>query len=95
MSKKEGSFLKFVFGMFSGLVSGLIIGLLIAPKAGKEMREDLVNKSRELKEITKDKLSGKASQVATTIQERASKISSRLDELSKRGSEVLIQDEVQ
>ena len=102
MAKEEGSFLKFLFGLFSGVVSGIVVGLLVAPKPGKEMREDLANRSRELKDITKGKISelkvyGKdqAVKVAGTIQEKASRISTKLDELSKHGSEVLIQDEVQ
>ena len=102
MSKEEGSFLKFVLGMFSGLVSGIVAGFLLAPKPGKEMREDLVNKSKELKSFTKDRLeefqqisTGKAVEMAGNIQTRAGKISSKLDELARRGTDVLIQDEVQ
>ncbi len=102
MAKEEGSFFKFVFGLFSGIVSGIVAGLLIAPKPGKEMREDLVSKSKEFKDLTKDKISelkvyGKdqAVKVAGTIQEKASRISTKLDELSKHGSEVLIKDEIQ
>ena len=102
MSKEEGSFFKFVFGMFSGLVSGLVLGLLFAPKPGKETRDDLINKSKELKEFTKDKLEefqelskGKAVEMAGGIQTRANKIGSKLDELARRGTDVLIQDEVQ
>ncbi len=102
MSKDEGGFLKFVFGLFSGVVSGIVVGLLVAPKTGKEMREDLLIKSKELKDLTKDKISelkvyGKdqAVKVAGTIQEKAGRISTKLDELSKHGSEVLIRDEIQ
>ena len=102
MSKEEGSFFKFVFGMFSGVISGLVLGLLVAPKPGKEMREDLVAKSSELKEFTKDRLGefqqvsrGKAVEMAGNIQTKASKISSKLDELARRGTDILIQDEVQ
>ena len=102
MSKEEGSFFKFVFGMFSGLISGLVIGLLAAPKPGKEIREDLVNKSKELKEFTKGRFEefqqisqGKAVEMAGTIQTKAGKISLKLDELARRGTDILIQDEVQ
>ena len=102
MSKEEGSFFKFVFGMFSGLISGLVLGLLVAPKPGKEMREDLVSKSKDLKDFTRNRLEefqeiskGKAVEMAGTIQTKASKISSRLDELARRGTDILIQDEVQ
>lgn len=103
MSKKEeGGFFKFLFGLFFGLISGVVVGLFLAPKPGKELREDLAHQAEELKGITKEKLlefeeqsRNKAIKVANTIQEKASKISSKLDELSKRGSEVLIQDEIQ
>ena len=53
MSKEEGSIFRFVFGMFSGIISGIVLGLLVAPKPGKEMREELSHKSKELKEFTK------------------------------------------
>ena len=91
MAKDEGSFLKFVFGLFSGVVSGIVFGLLVAPKPGKEMREDLINKSKELKVYGKEQ----AVKAAGTIQEKANRISTKLDELSNRGSEVLIKDEIQ
>ena len=102
MSKEEGSLFKFVAGMFSGLVSGLILGLLFAPKPGNEMRENLTNKSKELKDLTLSRFEefqqiskGKAVEMAGNIQTKANKISSKLDELARRGTDVLIQDEVQ
>ena len=102
MSKEEGSIFKFAFGMFSGLISGLVLGFLAAPKPGKEMREDLATKSNELKEFTKGRLEefqqisrGKAVEMAGNIQTKASKISSKLDELARRGTDILIQDEIQ
>ena len=102
MSKEEGNFFKFVAGVFSGLVSGVVLGLLFAPKPGKEIREDLTNKSRELKDYTMNKFAefqqisrGKAVEMTGTIQTKASKISSKLDELARHGTDILIQDEVQ
>ena len=98
MSKKERSFFQFVLGM----ISGLALGLLLAPKPGKDMRENLTSKSKKLKEFTKDKIEefqqiskGKAVEMAGNIQTRANKISSKLDELARRGTDILIQDEVQ
>lgn len=84
MSKDEGSIFKFMFGLVSGMISGVVLGLLLAPKTGKEMRKDL-----KIKSYTQ------AEKVASTIHEKAGKISSKLDELAKRGSEVLVQDEIQ
>ena len=102
MSREEGSIFKFMFGLISGMISGIVLGLLLAPKTGNEMRKDLKIKAKELEEIGQEKLSGlrhysytQAEKVASTIQEKAGKLSTKLDELAKRGSEVLIQDEVQ
>ena len=102
MSKEEGSFLKFIAGMLSGLVSGFVLGLLFAPKSGNEIRETLSSKSKELKDLTVSRFEefqqiskGKIVDVTGNIQTRANKISSRLDEMAKRGTNVLIQDEVQ
>lgn len=102
MAKTDESFIKFVVGLVSGVISGVVAGLLIAPKTGHQMREDIINRSREIKDITKDKLlglqelsKGQAQKVKSTFQDQASKISSKLDELAKRGSDILIQDEVQ
>ena len=102
MSKEEGSSLKFIAGMFSGLVSGFVLGLLFAPKSGNEIRETLSSKSKELKDLTVSRFEefqqiskGKIVDVTGSIQTKANKISSKLDELAKRGTDVLIQDEVQ
>ncbi len=101
MSKEEGSFLKFIAGMFSGLVSGFVLGLLFAPKSGNEMRETLSNKSKELKDLTVNRFEefqqinkGKVVDVTSSIQARTNKISSKLDELARRGTDILIQDEI-
>ena len=98
MSKKERGFFQFILG----IISGLALGLLLAPKPGKDMRENLTSKSKKLKEFTKDKIEefqqiskGKAVEMAGNIQTRANKISSKLDELARRGTDILIQDEVQ
>ena len=102
MSKEEGSSLKFIAGMLSGLVSGFVLGLLFAPKSGNEIRETLSSKSKELKDLTVSRFEefqqiskGKIVDVTGSIQTKANKISSKLDELAKRGTDVLIQDEVQ
>ena len=98
MSKKERGFFQFVLG----IISGLALGLLLAPKPGKEVREDLASKSKELKKLTRDRLEefqqisqGKVIEMAGNIQTKANKISSKLDELARRGTDILIQDEVQ
>lgn len=78
------------FALFvSGLASGVAIGLLTAPKSGKELREDLTNKSEELKKISKDKLEeledvGKShvGRIANAIRNTADRIGTRLDEFA-------------
>ena len=81
--KEENSILMFLAGMLSGVVTGIVLGLLLAPKTGKEIREDI-------KGLSKDQ----ALRVVGTVQERANRISSKLDELAKQSSDILIQDEI-
>ena len=97
MSKEEGSFLKFL----AGLVSGFVLGMLFAPKPGNEMREALSNKSKKLKDLTVNRFEelqqisrGKVVDVTGTFQTKANRISSKLDELARRGTDILIQDEI-
>lgn len=45
---------KFVSGLTLGLGLGALAALLYAPKSGKEMREDLMDKSEDLKAIALD-----------------------------------------
>lgn len=45
MSKLKG---KFALGAVFGAIAGAIAGVLMAPKSGKETREDIKNKSKEL-----------------------------------------------
>ena len=95
MIKGKINIFKLLFGMFPGVISGFVLGVLLAPKSGKETREELKeiteDKFRELQEISQ----GKVITTASSFKRKASRISSKLDELSKRGSDILIQDEVQ
>lgn len=43
-------------GIIAGSAVGIVTGLLIAPKSGKEMREDIADKTKEGLDATKDKL---------------------------------------
>lgn len=43
-------------GIIAGSAVGVVTGLLIAPKSGKEMREDIVGKTKNTVEATKDKV---------------------------------------
>ena len=51
MSKKG----KFGLGLLLGAAVGAVAGILTAPKSGKETREDLKNKGKELAEAAKAK----------------------------------------
>ena len=102
MSKHEESMIGFLAGALTGIISGLVCGLIFAPKPGIEMRKDISGRAKDLQNYTKEKLTnirqagaGTAKEVTSGIHERANKISLKLDELARRGTDVLIQDEVQ
>ena len=102
MAKSEESIIGFLAGVLTGVVSGVVCGLLFAPKPGSAMRKDLSDRANDLQNYTKEKLTsirqagtGTAREVASNIHDRANKISLKLDELARRGTDVLIQDEVQ
>lgn len=102
MAKDKGNIFTFGIGLISGVVTGVILGLLSAPKAGEDTRDNLSHRIKEFKERAKDKLADLqeiskdgVSRVKNNLQHRAQNISSKLDELAKRGSDVLVQDEVQ
>ena len=43
--------------LFTGLAIGVIIGILVAPKSGKETRDDLMDKGERLMEMGKESVS--------------------------------------
>ena len=46
-----------VIALFAGLAAGVIIGILVAPKSGKETRNDLMDKGERLVEMGKESVS--------------------------------------
>ena len=46
-----------VIALFAGLAIGAIIGILVAPKSGKETRDDLVDRGERLMEMGKESVS--------------------------------------
>lgn len=101
MSKEEGSLIKFFVGLMSGLVTGTIIGLLSAPKRGEDTRETISFKAKELRGRTKDKVIGikdlgkdGVERIKNSLRDKAHKLSVKLDDIAKQGSEVLIRDEI-
>ncbi|MGL5917558.1 MAG: YtxH domain-containing protein [Culicoidibacterales bacterium] len=51
---------KFLVGAFLGAAAGALAGVLLAPKSGKETREDLAEKAEELKTMTPEEIKEKA-----------------------------------
>ena len=43
--------------LFAGLAVGVVIGILVAPKSGKETRNDLMDKGERLMEVGKESVS--------------------------------------
>ncbi len=50
----ENRFCYWIEGLFIGALAGLAVGLLYAPKSGKETREDLSVKTKEIAAQLKD-----------------------------------------
>ncbi len=42
-------------GVFAGIIAGTIGALLFAPKSGRELREDITEKTDDLKKLAQDK----------------------------------------
>ncbi len=89
---------KFGLGIAIGAVAGLVAGILAAPKSGKETREDIKNKAkdvkgaaeRKLKEAHKElgKLSEEAKDYAKKLQGKAKEewtaLAAKADELKDK-----------
>ena len=69
-------------GLLAGAAIGVAIGLLLAPQSGKQTRDDLASGSRKLT----DSLKGS---VDESIESLKGKFNSGLDEVTRRGREVV------
>jgi gas vesicle protein len=49
--------MRVIIALFTGLAVGVIIGILIAPKSGKETRNDLMEKGERLMEMGRESVS--------------------------------------
>jgi gas vesicle protein len=67
-------------GLLAGAAIGVAVGLLLAPKSGKQTREDLANGSRKLTNSIKDS-------VEDSFESMKGKFNSGVDEVSKRGKD--------
>ena len=89
MSKGWEKIFKYGAMFISGLISGVALGMATAPKSGKELREDIVNKSHEWENQTKEKIEDlqeaskeQAHRVADSIRNSARKINSKIHAMS-------------
>jgi gas vesicle protein len=69
-------------GLLAGAAIGVAVGLLLAPKSGKQTREDLLNGSRKLS----DSLMGT---VDESLEALKGKFNSNVDELARKGRETV------
>ncbi len=70
---------KFLSGFIIGSTVGGVIVLLLAPRAGEETRELLLDKSEEAYKCTED-----------SIQELQTKANDVMDEMQQKGDELLV-----
>ncbi len=69
MSKEKSSPVKTLFGFLAGVISGATLGLLLAPKSGKETREELKTKGEELFVVSKEDLAKKTKELKIKVDE--------------------------
>lgn len=69
-------------GLLAGAAIGVAIGLLLAPKSGKQTRQDLVSGSRKLS----DSLMGTVDESLETFK---NKFNSGVDDVVKRGKDAV------
>jgi gas vesicle protein len=61
-------------GVVIGGMAGAVTGVLFAPRAGKETREDLSNRSSELWEKVKENASSTGQQLISAVEEKSSRV---------------------
>ncbi|MGB4420546.1 MAG: YtxH domain-containing protein [Candidatus Saccharimonadales bacterium] len=79
MSKSNG---KFAIGAVFGAIAGAVAGLLVAPKSGKETREEIKNKSKELLQdanVTIDDAKERAADATKVVKSEASTLKKRVE----------------
>jgi len=65
---------KFALGALFGAAAGLVTGILTAPKSGKETREDIKTKAKEVKvDVTKkvESAASEANEIAEDVKSKA------------------------
>ena len=68
----------FLAGVIVGSVVGAVAGILFAPASGKETRERISEKGKEVKEVAVDKAREKSEELKSSSQELISKLREKL-----------------
>ena len=94
MSKGIEKIFKYGAFFISGLISGIAVGLLSAPKSGKELREEIANKSLQWQNTAKNKIEeiediskSQADRIAHALRNTADKIGSKFNGLAKKNND--------
>ncbi len=82
-AEKRESAVKVAYGLTIGAALGAIGGLLLAPKPGKETREDIAAKAKETAESTKETLAEKKEALA----EKREELKEKKEELKEKYEE--------
>ena len=90
-NNEKSVFLPVFFSLLAGFAAGAVVGMLYAPKAGKEIRKDIKEKSEELiekgkknYEIISDKTKDFVGKSSEFIEKGKEKISHAKDILSEK-----------
>jgi gas vesicle protein len=84
MSEEKSMVKGFLLGILAGGVTGSLIALLYAPKSGRELRKDIVNKKNELMEDAEQYLENAKIRANELISESRRKAESMIDEAKKK-----------
>ena len=63
-----------IIALFAGIAMGVVFGILFAPKSGKEIRNEIVEKSEKLMEIGKESVSDVVGKTKELIESGKQKI---------------------
>jgi gas vesicle protein len=86
-NNEKSIFLPVFFSIITGFAAGAIIGMLYAPKAGKEIRKDIKEKSEDLIEKSK-----KSYEIITDkTKEKIADLKDKSSELLEKGKEKINQ----
>ncbi len=100
MSEKNGDLIK---GLFIGGLIGIALGILLAPRSGKETRENIKHKANDFYVKAKEQYGNVAEKSKLALEtsrqylndmnfsakEKAKKVENKVDELADQGFEVI------